>query len=147
MEMAAEPGDHEPRQTTELQQIFLRRDLDPGAAGRELEGHFGVGTGWLSHPGGQSVVHGEIAARGSGASAAHRDVPILGRPCPEAEETTETPMAPFQALSCCRTMFPGQPLPHSAELVALAPGAGRTRSSAPHSCQTGAGLLPCPSVL
>lgn len=56
-------------------------------------------------------------------------------------------MAPFQALSCCRLMFPRQPLPHSAELVALAPRAGRTRSSAPRSCQTSAGFLPCPSVL
>lgn len=56
-------------------------------------------------------------------------------------------MAPFQALFWCRPMFPGQPPPHSAELVPLDPGAGWTCSSAPHSCQTGAGFLPRPSVL
>lgn len=31
--------------------------------------------------------------------------------------------------------------------MALAPRAGGTRSSAPHSCQTGAGFLPCPGAL
>lgn len=139
MGMATEPGAHEPRQ------IFLRRSSC--AAGWEFEGFFGIGTGWLSHPGVKEFVHGEIAAPGLGASAAHGDVPILSRLCPEAEEATKAPMAPFQALSCCWLMLPGQPLPPSAELVALAPGAGRTRSRAPLSCQTGAGFLPCPSVL
>lgn len=67
--------------------------------------------------------------------------------CPEAEEATEAPVAPLQALSCCRTMLPAQPLPPSAEPVAGAPGAGRTRSGALLSCQTGAGFSPCPSVL
>lgn len=50
----------EPRHITELQQIFLQRDLDPGAAGWELEGHFGVGTGWLSQPGDKELFMGRL---------------------------------------------------------------------------------------
>lgn len=60
MELATEPGDHEPRQTTELLQLFLRRHLDPGAAGWEAEGCFGVGTGWLSHPGDKELFTGRL---------------------------------------------------------------------------------------
>lgn len=60
VEMATEPADPEPRQITELQQPFLRRDLHPGAAGWELEGHSGVGTGWLSHPGDKELSMGRL---------------------------------------------------------------------------------------
>lgn len=45
MGMAAEAGDLEPRQITELQQIFLRRDLDPGAADGSLRATLGLGQG------------------------------------------------------------------------------------------------------
>lgn len=108
MGMAAEAGDLEPRQITELQQIFLRRDLDPGAADGSLRATLGLGQGGC-HIQGQRIVHEEVAAPDLGSSAVQGDVPILGRLCPEAEEATKTPMAPLQAVSCCWPMFPRLP--------------------------------------
>lgn len=102
MGMATEPGAHEPGQ------IFLRRSSC--AAGWEFEGSFGIGTGGCHIQG----VHGEIAAPGLGASAAHGDVPILSRLCPEAEEATKAPISRLcPAAGRCSLGSPCLPQPSS----------------------------------
>lgn len=60
MGMATEPGAHKPRQTTELQQILLRRDLEPGAAGWEVEAPFGLGQGGCHIQGDKEMFMGRL---------------------------------------------------------------------------------------